>query len=123
MGIYWAVMGWWLVIMLAEVVVVGILGFVAAFIIGKGSFDTVALATFWTSHTYVTYACVLLNYLVLALAAGAVIRIYLLRRQWQKLADSTALHNLEGADNVMAKGSAANALGEGFANSLDIAGF
>ena len=123
MGLYWAVIGWSFVIMLVEVVVVTIIGAAAAFIIGKGSFDTVALAAFWTSHTYVTYACVLFNYLVLALAAGAVVRIYLLRRLWQKLANSTTLHNLEGADDVMAKGSAASALGEGFANSLDIAGF
>jgi hypothetical protein len=32
------------------------------------------------------------------------------------------VYNLAAADNVVARGDAVNALGEGFANSLDVAG-
>ena len=36
---------------------------------------------------------------------------------------STAVHNIEAAANVAAKGELVNALGEGFADGLDVAGF
>ena len=36
---------------------------------------------------------------------------------------SMIVQNLEAADNVIAQGDAANALGEGFADSLDVGGF
>ncbi len=73
----------------------------------------------FTSSTRLT----ILNYLVLALAIGFFMRIYLVRGVWERIASSTTVHGLEAADNVVAKGGAANALGEGFANDLDIGGF
>jgi hypothetical protein len=33
------------------------------------------------------------------------------------------VHNLAAADNVVAEGDAVNAIGEGFADSLDVGGF
>lgn len=63
------------------------------------------------------------GYLVVALAIGAVIRVYLVRDLWQQVAQSVSVRNLEAAANVAAKGELVSALGEGFADSLDIAGF
>jgi hypothetical protein len=58
-----------------------------------------------------------------ALAFGVVVRLYLRRDVWARVVASSVVHNLAAADNVAARGEAANALGEGFADGLDIGGF
>ena len=58
-----------------------------------------------------------------ALAFGVVVRIYLRRDVWVRIVATTVVHNLAAAENVAARGQAASALGEGFADSLDIGGF
>ena len=63
------------------------------------------------------------GYIVAALAVGVVIRLYLMRDVWQRVAQSVTVQNLAAADNVAAQGELVSALGEGFANSLDIGGF
>ena len=50
-------------------------------------------------------------------------RIYLLRDVWARVVSSTTVHNIEAAANVAARGELASALGEGFADGLDVAGF
>jgi hypothetical protein len=52
-----------------------------------------------------------------------VLRIYLLRDVWARVAASATAFRLEAAANVAAKGELADALGEGFANGLDVVGF
>jgi hypothetical protein len=64
-----------------------------------------------------------LGYLVFALAINVVMRVYLLRDLWMRVLASTIVHNIEAAANVSARGELANALGEGFADGLDVAGF
>jgi hypothetical protein len=64
-----------------------------------------------------------LGYLACALAFGIVLRMYLRRDVWARVVASTVVYNLSAADNVVAKGAAASALGEGFADGLDIGGF
>jgi hypothetical protein len=64
-----------------------------------------------------------LGYLIFALAFNVVFRVYLLRDLWKKIAETTVVHNLSLADNVVAEGDAVNAIGEGFADSLDVGGF
>ena len=64
-----------------------------------------------------------LGYLICALAFGVVVRMYLRRDVWARVVASTVVYNLAAADNVVARGDTANALGEGFADSLDIGGF
>jgi uncharacterized membrane protein YjgN (DUF898 family) len=64
-----------------------------------------------------------LGYLACALAFGVVMRMYLVRDVWARVAASTVVHNLAAADNVVARGDTVSALGEGFADSLDIGGF
>jgi hypothetical protein len=64
-----------------------------------------------------------LGYLLMAVGFNIVMRLYLLRDIWAKIAGTTVVHNLEAADNVTGQGEAVSALGEGFADSLDVGGF
>jgi hypothetical protein len=54
---------------------------------------------------------------------GALARLYLMRDMWQRAVSSITVHGIEAAANVAAKGDLANALGEGFADGLDVGGF
>ena len=62
------------------------------------------------------------GYVGVALAFMGV-RIYLMHDVWQQVAASSTVHNLAAAENVAAQGGVASALGEGFADSLDVGGF
>ena len=64
-----------------------------------------------------------LGYLVFALSINVVMRVYLLRDLWVRVLATTTIHNIQAASNVTARGELANALGEGFADGLDVAGF
>jgi uncharacterized membrane protein YjgN (DUF898 family) len=64
-----------------------------------------------------------IGYLALILALNVVMRVYLLRDVWARVIASTTVYGLEAAANVAAEGELANALGEGFADGLDVAGF
>jgi hypothetical protein len=46
-----------------------------------------------------------------------------MRDVWQRVAESVTVHNLAAADDVAAQGHLVSALGEGFADSLDVVGF
>jgi hypothetical protein len=63
------------------------------------------------------------GYLGLVLSLNVVMRIYLLRDVWARVVASVTVHGIEAAANVSARGELANALGEGFADGLDVAGF
>ena len=56
-------------------------------------------------------------------AINVVMRVYLVRDLWVRVLASTIVHGIEAAANVSARGELANALGEGFADGLDVAGF
>lgn len=62
-------------------------------------------------------------YLLMAVTLGAIFRIYLARDIWAKIAGTSVVLNLVAADDVTRQGDLADALGEGFADSLDIGGF
>jgi hypothetical protein len=64
-----------------------------------------------------------LGYLGFILAANIVLRIYLLRDLWARVAASSTAYGLEAVENVAVKGELANALGEGLAGGLDVVGF
>jgi hypothetical protein len=61
-------------------------------------------------------------YLVWAMSLNVFIRLYLVRDVWQRAIASVTVHGIEAAANVAAKGDLANALGEGFADGLDVGG-
>jgi uncharacterized membrane protein YjgN (DUF898 family) len=64
-----------------------------------------------------------IGYLSLILALNVVLRIYLQRDVWARVIASTMVHRIEAAANVSVRGDLASALGEGFADGLDIVGF
>ena len=64
-----------------------------------------------------------LGYLAFALAMNIVIRVYLVRDLWVRVLGSVNIIGIEAAANVAAHGEMANALGEGFADGLDVGGF
>lgn len=66
---------------------------------------------------------VMFSYLALLLALGVVWRIYIVHRIWKLVVSSISIENLVAAEHVVAKGEAASALGQGLADSLDVAGF
>ena len=61
--------------------------------------------------------------LALALALNIVMRVYLQRDLWMKVLETVEVHDMAAAANVRATGELASALGEGFADGLDVAGF
>src|SRR5260370_1067216 len=64
-----------------------------------------------------------LGYLMVVLAINVVMRVYLMRDLWVRIVGSTIVLDIGAAANVSARGELANALGEGFADGLDVAGF
>jgi hypothetical protein len=64
-----------------------------------------------------------LGYLMVVLAINVVMRVYLMRDLWVRIVGSTIILDIGAAANVSARGELANALGEGFADGLDVAGF
>jgi len=121
--LYWKVIGWW---MLLSVALGGWFGAVIA--VGVSSVHVPSSATEQQKMAIVMQKLPVLfglgfGYILVALAAGVLLRIYLMRDVWQRVTDTLTVHNLQAADNVTAQGHLVSALGEGFADSLDIAGF
>ncbi|HZP77644.1 MAG TPA: DUF898 family protein [Pseudolabrys sp.] len=122
MGVYWATIGWTLLLMIADAIVVSVIFFVVL-PAATGHSGAQALLFFARQHSYLMFAANLVNYLVFALCLGVVTRVYLLYGVWERVVTSATVHNLERADDVSARGDLASALGEGFADGLDVAGF
>jgi len=120
-GLYWKVIGWMLLLMvlfsgymfacLSLVAIVNQMPMAKLFMPGnlQANIPLIGLMA--------------VGYLALILAMNVVVRMYLLRDVWARVVASTTVHNIEAAANVSAKGELANALGEGFADGLDVAGF
>jgi len=121
-GLYWKVIGW--IVLLAA--------FLFAWVIGV-VFGAVALSgiDFTASEQEIAaalqrpavLAVLAVGYLLVALAFGLVMRLYLTHDIWERVVNATVVHNLEAAENVAGKGELAGALGEGLADSLDVGGF
>jgi uncharacterized membrane protein YjgN (DUF898 family) len=118
--VYWKVIGWSVVLSVAMAAwfsaVIGVAVASADPSIATELKILTAMQQIWVM------AALGIGYLLTALIAGAVTRMYLMRDVWARVAESITVHNLAAADNVVARGDAVSALGEGFANSLDVAG-
>jgi uncharacterized membrane protein YjgN (DUF898 family) len=122
MGLYWAVIGWIVLLVLADAIVISVVSTVAV-LLGGGPTGAKGALLFLRQHPYLTLGANIANYLALALCIGVVVRVYLLRGLWERVATSAIACNLDRADDVGARGVLASALGEGFADGLDVAGF
>jgi uncharacterized membrane protein YjgN (DUF898 family) len=120
-GLYWKVIGWALLL----VALFGSYGFLCASVIAN--LKGVALVDFFKTgaamQSVPLIVCAGIGYLVMILAANVILRVYLVRDLWAKIAATVVVHDIEAAANVAAKGDIASALGEGLADGLDVAGF
>jgi uncharacterized membrane protein YjgN (DUF898 family) len=120
-GIYWTVIGW---MFLLGLVLSGYMALAMGLIVKIGGLhlhrpgDAQLL-----SHSIPLVVATVIGYLAYVLALNVVMRLYLLRDFWQAVVSSIEVHGIEAAGNVSAKGELASALGEGFADGLDVAGF
>jgi uncharacterized membrane protein YjgN (DUF898 family) len=120
-GLYWKVIGWFLLVL---VLFVAYLFLCAALIASISQMPTAkffAPGNLQGSIPMMVLAAA--GYLTFVLTLNVVLRVYLLRDLWARVVSSTTVHELEAAANVSARGDPANALGEGFANGLDVVGF
>jgi uncharacterized membrane protein YjgN (DUF898 family) len=120
-GLYWKVIGWFLLIaMLFSAYLFGCVTLLA-------SISHTPIAILYTPASLrdgiPLLVVAMIGYLAFILTLNVVMRVYLLRDVWARVIASTTVYGLEAAANVAAEGELANALGEGFADGLDVAGF
>jgi uncharacterized membrane protein YjgN (DUF898 family) len=120
-GLYWKVIGWIVLLALAFAAYLAISASLVASISGAPINQFFQPQVFTKSIPLLVLAGI--GYLVFVLAINVVMRVYLLRDLWVRVLASTTVQGIEAAANVSAKGELANALGEGFADGLDVAGF
>jgi uncharacterized membrane protein YjgN (DUF898 family) len=120
-GLYWKVIGWYLLIAASLGAYVYLCGALVANIS-----NTTMVKLFAAGNSRGSVAMLVLagiGYLVAILLANVVLRVYLLRDVWARVAESTTAYHLEAVDGVSATGELANAIGEGLADGLDVFGF
>src|SRR6267378_2374108 len=120
-GLYWKVIGWMALLGLVFAIYLALCAMLVASMSGEGLTEFFKTPELMRSIPLLVLTG--LGYLVLALAINVAMRVYLLRDLWVRVLGSTTVHNIEAAANVSARGELANALGEGFADGLDVAGF
>ncbi|WP_429032370.1 DUF898 family protein [Bradyrhizobium sp. I1.14.4] len=120
-GLYWKVIGW--VVLLGMVFAAYLV--LCTFLVA--SMDGSSIESFFKTEAFAKSIPLIvllgIGYLAFALAMNVVMRVYLMRDLWVRVLSSTIVHNIGAAANVTARGDLANALGEGFADGLDVAGF
>lgn len=120
-GLYWKVIGWWMLLVLASSIYFGGGTFLLS---AMGVLDLSDPATMAALGSKVPFFVMMgLGYVAMILAMNVVVRLYLVRDIWAVVAGSIELHGIEAVANVAAKGELVSALGEGFADGLDVAGF
>ena len=120
-GLYWKVIGWWLLLSTlfglyisgAAMLVVQTSGVPVEQVFGPGN----------AGKSIPMLVMMVIGYFALALAINIVMRVYLQRDIWAKVLETVEVHNIAAAADVRGSGELASALGEGFADGLDVAGF
>ncbi|UPK30744.1 YjgN family protein [Bradyrhizobium sp. 195] len=120
-GLYWKVIGWWTLLSMAfsaylgggALLVVTLSGVPADQLFGSDD----------AAKSIPMVVMMVIGYFALALAINIVMRVYLQRDLWSKVLETVGVHNIAAAADVRGSGQLASALGEGFADGLDVAGF
>ena len=120
-GLYWKVIGWMTLLGLVFAVYLALCAVLVASMSGEGLTEFFKTPELMRSIPLLVLAG--LGYLVFALAMNVAIRVYLTRDLWVIVLGSVNISGLDAAANVAARGDLANALGEGFADGLDVGGF
>jgi uncharacterized membrane protein YjgN (DUF898 family) len=118
-GLYWKVIGWFMLLSTAMGAYVGS----CAFLVSKMSGADAGGAPDALAKSIPLLVMLGIGYLALILSFNVVMRLYLQRDVWAKVSASLQVHGIEAAANVAARGDLASALGEGFVDGLDVAGF
>jgi uncharacterized membrane protein YjgN (DUF898 family) len=120
-GLYWKVIGW---MVLISAVFSGY-SFLCTLLAARGSQIPMEqlLAPGRLQGSLLFLVPIGIGYLVFILLINVVMRVYLIRDVWGRVLATVNVHGIEAAANVAAKGELASALGEGFADGLDVAGF
>ena len=117
-GLYWKVIGWYMVLGTGFSIVVGS----AAATVARFSPDA-AKNPDQIMASIPLLVVTVVGYLALALGLSVVSRLYLTRDLWTRVLATTDVFNISAAANVAARGDLASAVGEGIADGLDVAGF
>ncbi|MGJ5068496.1 DUF898 family protein [Bradyrhizobium oligotrophicum] len=120
-GLYWKVIGWWFLLSIASGAYFSGVAALMIKLLGPGSDGLPQVQAL--SDNVPMLVLVGLGYIAWILALNVVMRLYLVRDMWAKVLQSVHVHGIEAMANVAAKGDLASALGEGFADGLDVAGF
>ncbi|MEH2491586.1 uncharacterized membrane protein YjgN (DUF898 family) [Bradyrhizobium sp. AZCC 2230] len=120
-GLYWKMVGWWMLLSTlfglyiggATMLVVKVSGVPAEQVFGPDH----------AAKSIPMLVMMVIGYFALALAINIIMRVYLQRDLWAKVLETVAVHDIGAAADVRANGELASALGEGFADGLDVAGF
>ena len=118
--LYWKVIGWYVLASFALGIYFAVCAGVASLV--TGGFDQAGGADMLSKNIPLLIMTVI-GYLALVLSLNVVIRVYLLRDLWVTVLQHAQVHDIGAAANVAARGDLATALGEGFADGLDVAGF
>ncbi len=127
-GLYWKVIGWFFLLFILLLSYWGLCAVLVASMKGMHASDFVGAQAFAKNvqvfaRSVPFQLLVGIGYVALVLAANVMMRIYLMRDLWAKVFSTATIRGIEAAANVAAKGELAGALGEGFADGLDVAGF
>lgn len=123
-GLYWSVIGWYLLASIALSIYVGIcVAITAASNGGLRHAAGHAAASPPIGQSIPLLIMTAIVYFGLILSLNVVIRLYLVRDLWTRALASVQVHDIGAAADVAARGEPASALGEGFADGLDVAGF
>ncbi|WP_083839048.1 DUF898 family protein [Bradyrhizobium sp. STM 3809] len=120
-GLYWKLIGWMMLFITAFGIYLFGVFILVERLVGKGA-DGLPQIEAVPNHA-AFLAGLGLGYIVVVLSANVVMRLYLVRDVWATVLESVQVHGIEAMANVAAKGDLASALGEGFADGLDVAGF
>jgi len=120
-GLYWKVIGWFLLFSTVMGAYVAFCTFLVARMNGVNLGQPVAADMISKSVPFLILLGI--GYLAVVLSLNVVMRLYLQRDVWTRVLGSLDVHGIEAAANVAARGDLASALGEGFADGLDVAGF
>jgi len=118
--LYWKVVGW--IALLFVVLAICATGLITLAITLSGVSVATEQQLAAALQQPAILAAVAVSYLVSALGAGIVMRLYLTRDVWERVVNTTTVYNLAAADNVASRGDPASALGEGLADSFDVGG-
>lgn len=122
LGIYWKVIGWFVLISLAMSLWVGaVFGSLYAALATSGTPPKEAFEE--VSQHGAALAGIAVGYLLMAVLFGAISRLYMYRDIWARVAASTIVFNLALTEGVTGQGVASDAIGEGLADNLDLGGF